>query len=97
MQLQDKPGRGVSGIVNGTRVYVGTARWMRELGVTDSALNKVATGLPDNAPTHAWVAEEDNGRVALLGALGFGDALKPGAHAAVKNLNIWQVKSVLRD
>ncbi|MEW6205065.1 MAG: heavy metal translocating P-type ATPase [Pseudomonadota bacterium] len=94
-QLQDQPGRGVSGFVNGTRVYVGTARWMRELGVSDSALNAVIEQLPDDAPTHAWVAEEDEAEVKLLGALGFGDALKAGAYTAVHNLTTLKVKSVL--
>lgn len=94
-QLQDQPGRGVSGMVNGTRVYVGTARWMRELGVPESALTTVNQSLPDNAPTHAWVAEGQQGEVSLLGALGFGDALKAGAFAAVQNLTNLQVNSVL--
>ncbi|WP_246066380.1 heavy metal translocating P-type ATPase [Limnobacter alexandrii] len=94
-QLQDQPGRGVSGFVNGTRVYVGTARWMRELGVSDSALNAVIEQLPDDAPTHAWVAEENKGSVALLGVIGFGDALKPGASLAVSSLQAMRVKSVL--
>lgn len=94
-QLQDQPGRGVSGFVNGTRVYVGTARWMRELGISDSALKAVIEQLPDDAPTHAWVAEENKGSLALLGVIGFGDALKPGASLAVSSLKAMRVKSVL--
>ncbi|HEX4918826.1 MAG TPA: heavy metal translocating P-type ATPase [Limnobacter sp.] len=95
MQLQDQAGRGVSGLVNGQRVYVGTARWMRELGVPEAALGSVDARLPDNAPTHAWVAEQVDGQVVLLGAIGFGDALKPSARPAVQSLHALHVKSVL--
>lgn len=94
-QLQDHPGRGVSGVVNGGRVYVGTARWMRELGVEQSSINSLNFRLPETAPTHAWVAEANTGSVALLGAIGFGDALKPGAILAVNSLKAMRVKSVL--
>ncbi|HEX4843462.1 MAG TPA: heavy metal translocating P-type ATPase [Limnobacter sp.] len=94
-QLQDQAGRGVSGVVDGHRVYVGTARWMRELGVSDTALAGVNAGLPSNAPTHAWVAEQTGGQVTLLGAIGFGDALKPSATHAVQSLHGLHVQSVL--
>ncbi|WP_370261193.1 heavy metal translocating P-type ATPase [Limnobacter sp.] len=95
LQLQDQAGRGVSGVVGGARVYVGTARWMQELGVHGDALSQVALRLPEDAPTHAWVAEQASDGLRLMGAIGFGDALKPSAGRAVQGLHALHVNTVL--
>ncbi|HEX4879813.1 MAG TPA: heavy metal translocating P-type ATPase [Limnobacter sp.] len=94
-QLQDQAGRGVSGVVQGRRVYVGTARWLRELGVPETALATLSHALPEESPTHAWVAEQADGQVALLGALAFGDALKPSAKPSLQSLHALRVHTVL--
>lgn len=79
------PGRGVSGVVGGRRVLVGSPAFLEEAGV-DAApvaghLRRVAAG----GATPVAVAL--NGVAA--GVLGVADALRPGAREAVERLRRW--------
>jgi len=81
--LQDVAGKGLSAMVGEGRVYVGTIRWMEELGVSTNTMQQLLGKLSPNAATRSWVAEETGMGIRLLGVLAFGDELKPSAHGAV--------------
>ncbi|WP_366098523.1 heavy metal translocating P-type ATPase [Limnobacter sp.] len=100
--LQDLPGKGLSAQVNAlggpVRVYVGTLRWMDELGATGedgASLQKRTAALQPSASTRSWVAEQAEGGVRLLGVLAFGDELKASAQSAVSSLHALKVHTVL--
>lgn len=93
--LQDVAGKGLSAIVGEGRVYVGTIRWMEELGIATSAMQEVLGKLNANAATRSWVAEETGTGIRLLGVLAFGDELKPSAQGAVSSLHHLHVNTVL--
>jgi Cu+-exporting ATPase len=112
IDLQDHPGKGLSASVDTekgpVRVYVGTLRWMEELGAiastgaidsagaSDASVQQVVDALQPNASTRSWVAEEDANRdVRLLGVLAFGDELKASAQGAVSSLHGLNVNTVL--
>ena len=93
--LQDVAGKGLSAIVGEGRVYVGTIRWMEELGVAASSMQQVLARLNASAATRSWVAEETGMGIRLLGVLAFGDELKPSAQGAVTSLHQLHVNTVL--
>ena len=93
--LQDVAGKGLSAIVGEGRVYVGTIRWMEELGVSNNTMQQLLGKLSPNAATRSWVAEETGMGIRLLGVLAFGDELKPSAQGAVSSLHHLHVKTVL--
>ncbi|WP_040513520.1 cation-translocating P-type ATPase [Limnobacter sp. MED105] len=93
--LQDVAGKGLSAMVGEGRVYVGTIRWMEELGVSNNTMQQLLGKLSPNAATRSWVAEETGTGFRLLGALAFGDELKPSAHGAVNSLHRLHVNTVL--
>ena len=80
--LRALPGRGVAGTVDGRRLRLGSARLMREDGVELGALAPAAQALEADGRTIAYLAEGSR----LLGLLGFGDAIRPGAAEAVAAL-----------
>jgi len=93
--LQDVAGKGLSAMVGEGRVYVGTIRWMEELGVSNNTMQQLLGKLSPNAATRSWVAEETGMGIRLLGVLAFGDELKPSAHGAVSSLHRLHVNTVL--
>jgi len=93
--LQDVAGKGLSAMVGEGRVYVGTIRWMEELGVSTNTMQQLLGKLSPNAATRSWVAEQTGMGIRLLGVLAFGDELKPSAHGAVNSLHRLHVNTVL--
>ncbi|MBA4217604.1 MAG: copper-translocating P-type ATPase [Methylibium sp.] len=91
--LQALPGRGVRGEVEGEPLALGSAAWMRELGL---ALPEDAAAQAQKAEGHSlsWLARLGE-RPELLGWLAFGDALKPEAAEAVARLHALGLRSVL--
>ncbi|WP_211466725.1 heavy metal translocating P-type ATPase [Collimonas silvisoli] len=85
-KVQAVAGRGVQASVGARQCYLGSARWMQELGVDQSALAASAKTLETEGRTVSWLATEQDGKPALAGLLAFGDQLKPTAKAAVKQL-----------
>ncbi|KMW44527.1 heavy metal translocating P-type ATPase [Ralstonia insidiosa] len=88
-------GRGTRGIVNGASLQLGNARWMDELGLDRSALQARADALEAQGNTVSWLAQSGEGGVQLRGLIAFGDALKPGAKAAVAALQARGVRTAL--
>ena len=76
------PGRGLEGEAEGRALRLGSARLMRESGVDLAPLAQAASTLEREGRTVSYLAQGDR----LLGLLGFGDAAKPGAAAAVAAL-----------
>jgi len=75
-------GLGVQGRVLDRWVQIGTQRWMEQLGIDASALNRECQAWEAAAKTVSWVAVDGE----IVGLLGITDALKPSSAAAVKTL-----------
>ena len=97
--LQAVPGRGISGLVDGVTLQLGSARWMDELGVDRAALAATAAALQGQGRTVSWLAAGDgqagSGRPQAVGVLAFADTIKPSAAAAVRALQALGVRTVL--
>ncbi len=78
-------GRGVSGDVGGRLLILGSRRLLQENGIATSSLDAQATRLEASGRTVSWLAELAPDR-RVLGFIGFGDAVKPSARAAVSAL-----------
>ncbi|MES2959247.1 MAG: heavy metal translocating P-type ATPase [Pseudomonadota bacterium] len=92
------PGRGVQGQHGGRQFLLGSTRWMNELGVAiPDDLAARAAALQGDGHSLSWLAAHmaNDPPPALLGLLAFGDALKPGAAAAIAGLHAQGVKTVL--
>ena len=86
-QVQAVPGRGSHGVVQGAQLYLGSLRWMDELGVALGNLGVRATALQaDGATVSMLVLRQPDGRFAPLALLAFADKAKPGAQAALAGL-----------
>ena len=88
------PGRGLSAMVEGVSLRLGSARLMQELGIDLAPLVAQAEDLQQKGRTVSWLASEGEGRQ-LFGLLAFGDNIKPSAKAAVQRLHAIGVKTVL--
>ena len=84
-------GRGVSGVVDGRPVLLGTRRLMAESGVADPALEARAAELEATGRTVSWLAAE--GRA--LGLVAFGDTVKESARIAVRALHDQGIEAVM--
>jgi Cu+-exporting ATPase len=85
-------GLGVEATVAGTRVLVGTARFLIDHGIDIAPLSADAEAAAAQGLTPTWVAAGDR----LLGFLPVTDAIKPGSGAAVadlhgQGLDVWLV------
>jgi Cu+-exporting ATPase len=94
------PGRGTQALVGKRLTYLGSARWMQELGATPdqhAELAGIAKTLEQQGRTISWLAQskEDGSDVALLGLLAFGDTLKASAQQAVNSLHALGVRTVM--
>jgi Cu+-exporting ATPase len=85
-KVQAVAGRGIQASVGDRQCYLGSSRWMLELGVDLSALASQAKTLETEGRTVSWLATGQDGKPALAGLLAFGDQLKPTAKAAVRQL-----------
>ena len=78
-------GRGMAAQFGARELRLGSTRLMEELNVDLGALAARARALQAQGFTVSWVADVSS-EPALLGLLAFGDAVKPGAAAAVRQL-----------
>jgi P-type Cu+ transporter len=78
-------GRGMAALVNGRALRLGSARWMRELGVDLAPLHARAERLEAEGRTVSWLADLTD-TPKLLGLLAFGDEPKATARDAVAAL-----------
>ncbi|MES2182833.1 MAG: heavy metal translocating P-type ATPase [Pseudomonadota bacterium] len=94
--VQDFAGRGLQGQVGNKIVYVGSQRWMLQLGVAMAALNVLALQVQNSGQTISWVAVSDDARQpTLLGMLVFGDEIKAASYAAIASLRNKNIQTLL--
>ena len=92
--VQALPGRGMEAEADGRRLAMGSARLMADLGINVSPLADAVAGLQSDGRTVSFLADLTE-MPRLLGAFGFGDALKPGAAQAVAALHRVGVRAVM--
>jgi P-type Cu+ transporter len=89
--LRAEPGRGVSALVDGRALRLGSTRWMNELGVDLTPLAEAASSHQSQGRTVSWLAQGKR----LRGLLVFGDMLKADARGAIDALHALGVKTLL--
>ena len=93
-QVRAVAGRGMSALVNGRELRLGSPRFMQELKVDLNAFSARAAQLESEGRTVSWLADV-TGEPQLLGLMAFGDALKPTSGPAVARLHALGVKTAL--
>jgi Cu+-exporting ATPase len=93
-QVRAVAGRGMSAVVEGRELRLGSQRFMQELGVDLGAFSARTQELEAGGRTVSWLADVSK-QPQLLGLLAFGDALKPTAAPAVASLHVLGIKTVL--
>ena len=93
-QLRAVAGRGMSALVEGRALRLGSPRFMQELKVDVSAFAERAQALEAEGRTVSWLADV-SGAPQLLGLLAFGDTLKPSAAPAVASLHALGIQTAL--
>ena len=89
--MQDMSGRGIYGTVNGKRCYVGSKRYMKELGVDLSSAEEDINRLTADGLTLVFVVKE----ALLLGILGAGDTDLADSADAVNAIKEMSVNTVM--
>ncbi|MCS6944209.1 MAG: heavy metal translocating P-type ATPase, partial [Sutterellaceae bacterium] len=89
-----QPGLGVQVRLGGATFYFGSARYLQALGIGEPRL---ALGAPLAAQGHtvSYLARGDGAALQVLAAIGFADALRPGARAAIARLHALGIETVL--
>jgi len=94
-QVHTVAGRGIQANVAQQRCYLGSSRWMHELGVDLGPLAARAIALEADGATISWLASA-SGEVAakpvIRGLLAFGDSVKPAAKEAIDRLRRMSVR-----
>lgn len=89
--FHSESGRGVSGVVNGRTVLVGSAGWLRDGGVDAAPLHAKAEQLALAGQSIVYVAVDG----ALAGLIAVSDPLKPTSPAAIGRLHALGVEVVM--
>jgi Cu+-exporting ATPase len=79
------PGRGTRGTLGGRELLLGNQRLLDDCGLSAGPLQDIAQRWESQGRTLSWLIERGR-QPQVLGLLAFGDALKPGAQAAVERL-----------
>jgi Cu+-exporting ATPase len=86
------PGRGIEAVVEGHRLVLGSRRLLQDVGADPGPLAPAEGDLAAQGCTVAWLAEASG---EVIGLIGFGDAVKPEAAAAVARLRGLGIRTVL--
>lgn len=87
------PGRGIAGVVAGQALQLGSEGLRASLNADAGPLQAEAERLRKEGRTVSWLI--DPARQAVLGLVAFGDALKPGAAAAIARLRQAGIRTVM--
>jgi Cu+-exporting ATPase len=90
-----RPGLGISAQINSATLYLGNARLMQELQISQATLSALPTTDVAAGHTISWLARQQGDKSELLGMLVFGDEIKPNAAAAISALHNLGVRSVM--
>ncbi|MHB8051554.1 MAG: heavy metal translocating P-type ATPase, partial [Coriobacteriia bacterium] len=93
--VREEPGRGVSGVVDGLRVAVGSMRYSGEQGIDVAEAGDAAASLEEKGLTALVVVAHDATAPRVLGVIGVADAMRPGARSAVAALRSGGVQHVV--
>lgn len=93
-QVRAVAGRGMSALVEGHELRLGSPRFMQELGVDLSAFAARAEALEAQGRTVSWLADV-TGAPQLLALLAFGDTVKASAAPAVASLHALGIQTAL--
>ena len=85
------PGKGVSAIVEGRRISVGKAEWMKELGISVASVNLWADRQREKGATVMFAAADGK----LIGSFALSDALRERSVEAIRELNEMGVRTVM--
>ncbi|HCI13054.1 MAG: copper-translocating P-type ATPase [Gallionellales bacterium GWA2_60_142] len=87
-QVQALPGRGITGMVEGRSLHLGSTRYMNEIQADLSDFDEVRHKFSAQGHSLAWLAEaRSSGRPLVLGMLAFGDPLKDESSSAIGSLH----------
>ena len=93
-QARAVAGRGMSALVQGRALRLGSARFMQELGVDLAPLAPRAEALQAQGRTVSWLADV-TGAPQLLALLAFGDSLKASSAPAIASLQALGIQTAL--
>ncbi len=85
-QLQTTPGKGLQGQVHGDDYWIGSMRWLMELGVQLGPLEERLQSLTASGATLAVMAQQTPAGLQALAVMAFGDEPKAEASAAIHTL-----------
>jgi len=91
---QSLTGRGIAGNLDGRRLALGNRRMLEESALSAGNLSESAQAWEAEGRTLSWLIEQSP-EPKVLGLFAFGDTLKPGALAAVKQLAARDIQSHL--
>lgn len=94
------PGMGLSGMVDGVALQLGSERLRASLGAAAGTLEAQAQALQQAGRTVSWLIEMGAGDASpaqhrVVGLVAFGDAIKPGARRAIERLRAAGVRTVM--
>ena len=93
-QVRAVAGRGMSAVVEGRELRLGSPRFMQELAVDLGGFAARAQALESEGRTVSWLADV-TGAPQLLALLAFGDTIKPSAAPAVASLHALGIQTAL--
>jgi Cu+-exporting ATPase len=94
LDVRAVPGRGVTGRVDGRELFLGSRRYLTELGA--DPMDPQALAQERQGRSVSWLAERAaDGSLKLRGLLAFGDSLKPSAARAIEALHAAGVQTVM--
>ena len=87
-------GRGMSAVIKGRQIRLGSTRYMEELGVNMASLTGAAAQMQQEGRTVSWLAEVTDAPE-VMGLLAFGDTVKPSSLQAIAQLHALGIQTVL--
>lgn len=88
-------GKGIEGQVGHTHVWLGSHRLLEEQHLDAGMLSAKAEDAQVQGRTVSWLLAEQDGQVALVGYMAFGDEVKPQAAALIARLHDMHVRSMI--
>ena len=81
-RVEEQPGQGMSGLVDGRRVVVGSTRWLRELGYPETSSPRAAPGVAEDGRSRVLVGVDGD----VVGEIVVADRPRDDAHGVADEL-----------